>query len=233
MRNLLLLTALLFSSLAFAQYGQKNFIDQNFIEVTGKAEMEIAPDRIYIQIQLNEKDFKKESLADKEKEMIKKLEELGVNTSKDLLIKDISSSFKYYLITKDEILLSKEYQVLVRDPKTASNVFIELEKVEISNISIDRLESSNIIEYRRQVKINAINAAKEKAEYLAKAINQDIGRAIYIKEFDNNFGYKSTQSNSILIRGNSSLYGSRAALPEIDFEKIKLEYSILCKFELK
>ena len=59
MRNLLLLTTILFSSIAFAQNGEKNFIDQNYIEVTGKAELEIAPDRIYIQIRLNEKDLKK------------------------------------------------------------------------------------------------------------------------------------------------------------------------------
>jgi len=234
MKNLLLLLTVLFSSVAFAQNGEKNFIDQNYIEVVGKAEMEVTPDRIYIQIRLNEKDLKnKESLVEKESDMIKKLEEIGIDVSKDLLVKDISSSFKYYLITKNEILLSKEYQVLVRDSKIVSKIFIELEKVGISNISIERVENSKITEFRKEVKINAIKAAKEKAEYLANAVNQQIGRAIYIKEIDNNNGFITGASNTILIRGSSSLYGSKASTPDIEFEKIKLEYSILCKFELK
>ena len=234
MKNLLLLLTVLFSSVAFAQNGEKNFIDQNYIEVVGKAEMEVTPDRIYIQIRLNEKDLKnKESLVEKESDMIKKLEEIGIDVSKDLLVKDISSSFKYYLITKNEILLSKEYQVLVRDSKIVSKILIEIEKVGISNISIERVENSKITEFRKEVKINAIKAAKEKAEYLANAVNQQIGRAIYIKEIDNNNGFITGASNTILIRGSSSLYGSKASTPDIEFEKIKLEYSILCKFELK
>jgi hypothetical protein len=42
------------------------------------------------------------------------------------------------------------------------------------------------------------------------------------------------ESNSnITLRGSSSIYGSRAQEPEIDFEKIRLDYSIICRFELK
>ena len=45
-----------------AQTGEKNFIDQNYIEVTGTAEMEIVPDEIYLKIVLSEKDKGKKSL---------------------------------------------------------------------------------------------------------------------------------------------------------------------------
>lgn len=218
------------------QTGEKNFIDQNYIEVTGKAETEISPDLIYIKILINEKDNKsKTPLADRENTMLSKLKEIGIDINKDLLIKDISSNFKYYWLTKSEILLSKEYQLLVRDGKTASKVFIELENIGISTVSIDRLDNSNIQKYRKEVKIDAVKAAKEKAESLANAIGQDIGRAIYIQELER---AAPTVSNRILIRGasslsNSSLYGSRAPEPDIDFEKIILEYSIICRFELK
>ncbi|MFD2034026.1 SIMPL domain-containing protein [Belliella marina] len=222
--------------LANGQTGDKNFIDQNYIEVTGKSEIEISPDLIYIKILINEKDNKtKTPLADRENTMISKLKEIGIDINKDLLIKDISSNFKYYWLTKSEILLAKEYQLLVRDGKTASKVYIELENIGISSVSIDRLDNSNIQKYRKEVKIDAIKAAKEKAESLANAIEQNIGRAIYIQELE---GTPPTVSNRIVIRGansisNSSLYGSRAPEPDMDFEKIKLEYSIICRFELK
>ena len=85
--------------LLFAQTGQKNFIDQNFIEVTGKSEMEITPDLIYLKIFINEKDGKsKLSLPEREKTMISVLKEIGVDVTKDLTIKDMSSNFKFYFL---------------------------------------------------------------------------------------------------------------------------------------
>jgi uncharacterized protein len=225
------LALLIIPCLTNGQTGDKNFIDQNYIEVTGNSEMEISPDLIYIKILINEKDNKNRiPLADRENTMISKLKEIGIDINKDLLIKDISSNFKYYWLTKNEILLAKEYQLLVRDGKTASKVFIELENIGISNVSFDKLDNSNIQKYRKEVKIDAIKAAKEKAESLANAIEQNIGRAIYIQELD---GVAPSVSNRIMIRGASSIYGARAPEPEIDFEKIRLEYSIICRFELK
>lgn len=213
----------------------KNFIDQNYIEVVGKSEMEITPDLIYIKVNISEKDTKnKISVSELEKSMISTLEGIGIDVSKDLLIKDISSNFKYYLLTKNAILLTKEYQILVRDGKTASQVFLELEKIGISNVSIENLDNSKIELFRKEVKVNAIIAAKDKAESLTKAINQTLGRAIYIQEL-NNISNDLRNSNSIMIRGNSSIYGSNAPSPalDFDFEKIKIEYSVLCRFELK
>ena len=76
--------------------------------------------------------------------------------------------------------------------------------------------------------------AKDKAIALSTSIDQDIGRALFIKEFDGNNNINRT--SNIIIRGYSSksnnIYGSRAAT-NLEFEKIKIEYSILCRFELK
>jgi len=165
--------------------------------------------------------------------MFKKLEEIGVDLSKNLVIKDITSNFKFYFLSKNDIFLAKEYQLLVRDGKTASRIFLELEKIGVSNISIEKLDNSRIEEFRKETKVNAIKAAKEKARLLMKSIDQEIGRAIYVKELGNAVGYTPGAANNIRIRGASSLYGSRSSDIAVDFEKIRLEYSILCRFELK
>jgi uncharacterized protein len=79
--------------LTFSQ-GDKNFIDQNYIEVQGKSEMEIIPDMIYLRILISEKDSKnKTSITEIEKQMIAKLEGMGFNLQKDLAIKDLASNF--------------------------------------------------------------------------------------------------------------------------------------------
>jgi uncharacterized protein len=235
MKNIFFALTILISTTVFGQNGEKNFIDQNYLEVTGKAEMEIVPDEIYLKIIVNEKDFKNKSLGEIESSMIAKLQEIGIDPKKEIAIKDIASNFKYYLLLKTDILLVKEYQVLVHDGKTAGKVIVELQKLGISNARIDRIDNSKLTEYRKEVKINAIKAAQEKAKSLALAINQDIGRAIYIQELDNNI-YNSLQGKmaGIQIRGTNSITSSSNLLePDIEFEKISLDYSILVRFELK
>lgn len=238
MKTYLFLT--LFSLLAVSSYSQqfgKNFIDENYIEVTGKAEMEITPDEIYLKIIISEKDNKgKQTLEELEKLLIDKLQILNVDIEKNLTVHDISSNFKNYWIGKTDIFSTKEYQVLVNDATTAGKIFRELESVNISNITVDRLSHSKIEKYRQDVKIEAVKAAKVKAEALAGAIDQTIGKALFIQEIEDlgTFqGYKSSVANSIMIRGKSSLYGSRAPEPLIEFGKIHLEYIIQAKFKLE
>ena len=48
----IVLSLLLGSFVTMAQSGEKNFIDQNYIEVSGTAEMEIVPDQIYLKLSL-------------------------------------------------------------------------------------------------------------------------------------------------------------------------------------
>jgi uncharacterized protein len=228
---------LLISSPAiFAQTGEKNFIDQNYIEVTGKAEMEVAPDEIYIRILISEKDAKSKELAVTEKAMLDKLKEIGFDLSKDLSVKDQMSNFQYYWLAKADVQLSKTYELVAHDAASAGRVFIELQKLGISNVSIEKVESSKITEYRRAVKIAAIQAAREKAQALAEAINQETGKAIFIQEQDNDniiYSANSMQTSNIVVRGFKNGNDLNSSEPEVEFEKINLEYSIFVRFELK
>lgn len=235
MKKTLFVLSFLISAAVFGQNGEKNFIDQNYIQVTGKSIMEIVPDEIYLKILINEKEIKGKSLIEVENSMIAKLQEIGIETKKDLSILDYTSNFNSYWIVKSSIVLTKEYQLLVREAKVAGKVFQELQKLGISNISIEKIENSKIQEYRKEVKINAIKAAHEKANSLVMAINQTLGKAIYIEELDNNYvNAIGARVSGIQVRGANSVTSySNFQEPEIEFEKIKLDYSILVRFELK
>lgn len=235
MKNILFVLSIMISATVFGQNGEKNFIDQNYIEVTGKAIMQIIPDEIYLKILINEKENRGKSLIELENSMIAKLQEIGIETNKDFSIIDYTSNFKDYWIVKSDIVLTKEYQLLVRNAKVAGKVFQELQKLGISNISIDRIENSKIQEYRQEVKINAIKAAREKANSLAIAIDQTIGKAIYIQELDNNYMNRMAgKAAGMQIRAANSITSiANSQEPEIEFEKIELDYSVIVRFELK
>ena len=236
MKVLILIVVSIFSLNSFSQTGTKNFIDKNFIEVTGKAEMEIIPDEIYLKIIINEKDLKgKQNIEEIENLMTVKLSEIGIDISKNLAIKDMVSNFRNYWLKNSKINSIKEYQLLVDNSKTAGQVFQELESLSISNISIERVEHSEIQKFKTEVKILAIKAAKEKAITLTNAIDQNIGKAIYIQELNNQV-YRTMQGqvtglSNIVVREYSDKLKMETE-PEIEFEKIKLEYSILVRFEI-
>src|SRR5882724_4748018 len=110
MKYLLALIFILQAFLSFSQGGEKNFIDLNYIEVTGKTEMQVTPDLIYLKIVLSEKDTKNRiPIAETEKKMSDKFQEIGIDLKKDLSVNDLLSSYKRKIISKYDIILSKEY----------------------------------------------------------------------------------------------------------------------------
>jgi len=235
MKKLIGLLLLSISIAGFAQTGEKNFIDQNYIEVKGKAELEISPDMIYLQIVLSDKNNKdKLTLPEIEKKMTGKLSEIGIDINKDLSLMDFASNLQTYWLKSNDVMLKKQYQLIVHDSKTLQRVFFEFQKLGISDVSITKLENSKIEQYRKDVKVSAIKAAKEKAGLLAEALNQKIGKALFIQETDNLNPYLASntlQENVRMRTSTDSLNDPTAA--DIDFEKIKIESTILVRFELE
>ncbi len=237
MKKLIIGLLLSVSVVGFAQTGEKNFIDQNYIEVTGKAELEIVPDLIYLKIILSDKDNKDRlSLPEIEKRVINKLSELDIDVNKDLSLMNFMSDLKSDWF-KTNVALKKQYQLIVRNTKTLQKVFFEFQNLGISTVSIEKLDHSNIEQYRKDVKVSAVKVAKEKAEMLAVALNQKIGKAIYVQELD--IAYQNVSSN-VFVRGIGSnlKYSSNSAAADeagvdIEFEKIKVEGKFLVRFTLE
>lgn len=237
MKKYILITTLtLFSTFTYSQEFGKNFIDQNYIEVIGTADKEIIPNEIYLQILINEKDNKgKKTLEELETNMIKKLQEIGIDVEEQLSIKDLGSKFQFYFLLKTDVFSTKEYEVLVYDAQTAGKVIIELESLGISNISISRVDHSALDSLTLEVKQDAIRNARTKAYALANTLEQQIGKAIHIQELDEP-GIGNVLRGKVAgiqIRGASSIYGSRAAQPNINFQKVKIESKVHVKFAIE
>lgn len=224
-----LLTMMLVAAFSAAT-AQRNFIDQNYIEVTGKATIKIIPDQIYLRIQISEKQKTRANLEAKEREMITGLKALGIDVAKDLVIKDLASNFRSKIFD-DNIVISKMYVLLIHDAKTANKVIAEMEKLEISNIKVDHLDHSKMSDYKKECSVLAMAAAKTKAESLTHAIGQSTGRAIYIEEVpvlrelatqQQNYAYKAEASTS-----------SDWFITDLEFDEIAIDYVIMARFELK
>lgn len=242
MKNIIIFALLcLFALQANAQFASKNFIDQPYLELTGTALLEVVPDQIYLRILLKEKDNKdKSSVAMQEKQMLAVLTEIGIDLNAQLAIVDQASNLRDYWIKSDKVVNTKQFELLLYDAKTVGEVFKGLETVEIRSISVNRVSHSKLTEYRRQVKINAIKAAKSKAEDMTVALEQKLGPAIYIEEILVNNIQGINRRDEIRIRSNyinSNTLGEVKAefdgeAPTVEFEKIQLRAKVLVRFSL-
>lgn len=237
MKKLILVLFLIQFTFVFSQNGTKNFIDQNYIEVTGSSKIEITPNEIYLSIIINENDKKgKISVEKQENIMIDRFKKIGINIKNDFKVKDYSSNYKFYFLKKTDILKSKKYQLVVHNGKELGKVYQTLEDIGISNITIEKINHSEIEKFRRSAKIKALKVAKEKATDYALAINQTLGKALYVQETNNynsNYRNQNNMLNEVVIVGYGNPKNKMEGINNIEFEKIKIHASVLTRFELK
>lgn len=213
----------------------KNFIDQPYLETFAKVDTAVTPDRIYLKILITEKDTKGRSPVEElEAKMERALKNLGIDTKQDLTLNDLASNFKKYFLKRQDILKGKVYTLLVRDAQTAGNVIIALEGAGISNIHVDRLEHSKMELIRLGLKAKAVAKAKKQAGYMARAIKQNIGPAIYISDQSIVSVPPTMQGKvaGIQIRGAATIKGDRFEAADIEFKRITVESTVAVNFKL-
>ena len=209
------------------------------ITVTGSAEMEIVPDEIYVMVDLKEYEKKGQG-----KVSIDKIRQDFLTAVRSLGLPDSNVSVAAYdgyngnpwlrkKNKKDELYASITYQVKLKSAAQVDQLVDKLDDNATSNFYIARTSHSKLEEFKRNLKIQAVKAAKEKANYLAEAINEQVGVAVTINEPNEYFQpYYNTMAN---VRMKSMEMDQMATndQPQADFKKIKLKYDVTVVFALR
>lgn len=208
--------------------------EKPYIGVTGSADQEVIPDEIYINIIIREKYVNKEKVTIEIQEEILKtyLKDIGVDI-KNLYLSDANADYvKVNWRTKD-VLTKKDYTLKVSNATTVGQVFQQLDKLEITDAFIAKVNHSKLDSLNKEVKILAIKAAKNKADYLLTAIGEQTGKPLIVEERENGI----TSREKVLYSGRY-IDGVRRTSDsdkeeELQFKKIKIEAFIYVKFAIK
>jgi len=220
----IILLALCSSNLIYAQ----DSVEKPFIEINGTAELQVIPDQIFIGIHLKENiDRDKKTITEQERDLIKAIEAIQISPKK-LVVTDANAYYGKVGLVGKEVVSSKRFELEVSDATQAKKVFEQLDKLNIKNASIVRVDHTKLEEYKKIVKINAIKTAKNKAQYLLEAIGEELGGALNVRE--NNFN-----TNGVQFRSNQSYSMAYETKPmvELDFKKITLQSSVYTKWGIK
>lgn len=213
------------------------------ITVSGSAEMEIIPDEIYVNITLRE--YQKKGESKKELETIKTqfleyCKSAGIPDSV-ISISSFTGYNNYYNFRKkkkdNDLMASIVYQVKFKDSRTMDLLVEKLDDEATQNFVIASTSHSKMTEFRKQLKIKAIQAAKDKGIYLTEAIGEKLGAAITINEPVVTDIYSS--NDNIRIRGTNSFTSNMVFekkdeySQQVDFKKIKLRFEVSVIFALQ
>lgn len=236
MKKLLVMTVLVYSlaSITLAQIQP----ERRVIEVSGSAEQMVTPNEFTFKITLIERIENKQKITIEQQEtnLRSELSTLGVDVAKDLSIYDISSTYFRQKKVKD-VLGTKDYRLKIRDLNKIAQLQEIVDRLNIGKLDLIDTDHAEITRLRRETKIEAIKAAKAKAEYLLAAIGQRTGSAVYIKEVEEEspryvsngvLNYSNTTEKSIGSSGGSDSQDSG-----LSFAPIKLRYVVLARFEIE
>ena len=223
-------TLLIITSTAMSQ--SKNFLDISYLETSARVDTLVSPDKIYLNITIQEKDSKgRKSVEEQENKMAQSLKNLGVDIEKQLTIKDLASNYKKYFLRSKEVLKRKQYSLLVYDGLTAGKVMAALEDIDIANTYLEKTEYSKMEELELTLKSRAVKKAKRKAEALTKPLGQKVGMAIHI--VDNSQPYYPRYNQQPRMQMKAMAMEDAAPEPlDIGFEQIKVESTVNVKFRL-
>ena len=207
------------------------------IEVSGSAERWVTPDEFTFKITLYERIENKQKITIEQQEaaLRRELAAIGVEVEKDLSVYDIASAYIRQKKVRD-VLGLKDYRLKLKDPNKIARLQDVADRLNVHRLELIDSEHSEITRLRRETKMDAIKAAKDKADYLLGAIGQRAGQAVYIKEEPDETGTNSYSLARSNITSNSISLDRQSTSPDDDplsFSQIKLRFVIVAKFEIE
>lgn len=231
----LLMIVVCFATVASAQTAA----EKRVIEVTGSAETLITPNEFTFKITLYERieDKKKLTIEMQEANLKTELSNLGVDVNKDLTIFDLNSTYISRKKTKDT-LGSKDYRLKIRDLAKIERLQEIADRLNIANLDLIESTHTDLTVFRKETKMEAVKAAKAKAEYMLGAISEKVGKAVFIQEIPDEsepraFGYGLMTNANSNRTSNVITTDSQDSASTLTFSKIKLRYAVLARFEIE
>lgn len=210
------------------------------IEVNGSAEIEITPDEIWINITLREymkNKTQKVAITTLEAQLQKAVEAAGIARENFTIANVFGYNYDQWWKKKktaEDFMARKQYSLKLNRLDKINGILAAVDEEGIESVNIASYSSSKMEEYRKQVKTNALKAAKAKAEYLLAAIDEKIGGVIEIQEF-NTDNYSDVRPEMANMRTLKAYAADAGGAPDsnIDFKTIKVRAEIKAVFGIK
>ncbi|MBN8640641.1 MAG: SIMPL domain-containing protein [Flavobacteriales bacterium] len=221
--------------------------ERKFIEVTGSAEIKLQPDEIVLEIILTEYNDKgkKFKLDDLESEFYKILENNKIDTKK-LVLENTNNQWywHWYWQERQDQYLTKTINLKLNKETNFLKLSEDLKVKWVQSIRVTKTSHSDVQRIRKEIKKEAMRAAKEKATYMLESVGEEIGGLLSVEELPENVPQENqntwyfNQSRSLQdVTSNSYVNTSNVGVDSNagvqNSNEIKLRFEVKAKFEIK
>lgn len=177
------------------------------------------------------------TIEEQEEKLKAAVKSIGIDLT-NLFLSDANADYVKISWQKKDVLTKKDYTLKVSNATSVGQVFQELERLEITDASVLKVNHSKIDSLRKEVRIMAIKAAKEKADYLLKAIGEQTGKPLIVTEtpqpnIREEIARMPLRSSANFISIDDVPASNGNKVQEIQFQKIKLSSGVYVKFSIK
>ena len=225
-RGMVLVAALMLTTSLYAQ--QTNVMDQPYIEVSGQAEVEVVPEKIYVQITIDGDSKGQETVLQQEKEMVQRFDALGIDVEKKLVVQELFNS----ALKSNKVTTFKMYRLEVNSATQLAHVFQALQAIGIAQAEIESVDVSNKEELIQKIRAEAAQNARQNALVLANALGQELGKALYVQDYSTSpYEYMNMSTRDYAVSEVREVVAEAA--PVLEFQKVTLNSSVRVRFLLK
>jgi len=196
--------------------------------------MEIIPDQIYFRVVLREyqKDKNKVELEKLEKELANAVSAAGI-AKEDFMVETVyGDRWRKNKYKTAELYNSKSYIIKVSTPGKIDEVLDKVNAESIYSVSIRNYTHSKMEEFKKQLKIQAMKAAKDKAGYMLAAVDEKLGALIEVNEQDYQPIVNVPQYRMANVAYDAN-YELNDGTSDIGFQKIKIQFQVTAKFAIQ
>ncbi len=196
------------------------------IEVSGTATINVEPDIFEFRIVLREymDKNKKVSLDAIEKELLRALNKVNIPDSALRVENIFGYNWNDKKNTTGDFMAQKSFLLSLDDTKILNNLLEQLDEKAVMSVNISQATSSKITEYRNLARISALKNAKEKAENLLTALDEQLGKVLEIQDLS----YEDDRPVAKMAMMESEEYQS-----SIEYKMISIKSNIRAVFEIK
>ncbi|WP_400262171.1 SIMPL domain-containing protein [Sphingobacterium sp. SG20118] len=210
--------------------------NKDMVSTIGRAEEEVTPDIIYINVTLKEfyqdgNTKKKVTIENLEKQLFQAATTVGVE-KKDFTIQNIySTNYATKKKKETDILLSRQYRIKVTQLNKLNDLFDGVDAAGIQNTAISELDYSKKKELEKTLKVKAVKDALDNATILAEAAGQKVGKAILLSENPQMIYFNTPRVMASFKSSNMEAADISDDL-DLDIKPIKITSEVNASFEL-
>jgi uncharacterized protein YggE len=211
--------------------------EQRKVEVTGHAEMEVVPDEIFVTITVQEftENKKKTDINDVRKGFLTACEKAGI-VKENISIQGMNGyngSGWYWTRKKKDVdfVGSATYVIKFSSGEQIERLMSLLDDKGTQNMFVSSTSHSKMEDFKKQMKIKALQDAKAKATYLCESVGEKAGKVLMIKEGEGSSFVQPMMMEKrmmVMADSNGGFEGSG-----LEFQKIKITMDVQAQFAIQ